>query len=322
MAKKILFIVFILLSFTLLTACNSQKNIDQQVKDYIKQKYKFNVNITNREGKNEGNMGDRIFLVTKNNQPKIEFHVFLSGIINPKIESDDYPDQKKAYGYGQEFLKESSKKLNQIGYNQIKFSASANALDINVVSKEDITTRNQNSLNRLLDFVRLVNHFKEEQLQSETIHSIILNKKNSPDTIVLNNVNTITDINSLIQQLNKDPYFVNKSLFERDKTIFQSIEKDIKGIGFRYKYGLSVGTVKDSIFCYRDNIKNSECSGGYDLILEGPRDSKNLYKLAQTLKNQEIKIQNVYLPDKPSLLIENIEIITSSQQIDLILNRK
>lgn len=73
MKKGLIPLVFILLSFTLLTSCNSQKDIDQQVKDYVKEKYKFNVAITYREGKNEGNMGDRIFQVIKIANQKLNF---------------------------------------------------------------------------------------------------------------------------------------------------------------------------------------------------------------------------------------------------------
>ncbi|AGK52349.1 hypothetical protein [Bacillus sp. 1NLA3E] len=322
MKKGLIPLVFILLSFTLLTSCNSQKDIDQQVKDYVKEKYKFNVAITYREGKNEGNMGDRIFQVIKNSQPKIEFHVYLSGVINPKIQGDDYPEQKKAYEYSQQFFKENTQKIKRFGYDQIKFSASANGLDVSVVTNQEVSSRDQNSLERLLEFVQIVNRFKEDSLRTETISSIIIHHKNSQNKIVVNGINSITDSKILTQQLNKDAYFVNKALFQRDKALFQSMEKDIKEIGYSYKYGLNVGMVKETIFCNEDNIKNGECFGGYDLTLEGPRDSKSLYQLAQTLKSQDIKIKDVFLPEKPSLLIENIDKITSPQQIDLILDRK
>ncbi|MGJ7919005.1 hypothetical protein [Neobacillus sp. LXY-4] len=323
MTKRMISIFFMIFSFTILSACESEQDIDKLIQNYVKEKYGFTADITNREGKNEGNMGDRTYTVQKSSKPQIKFQVHLTGMLKSKIEGDNYHDQKKAYELSQKFFKFNQPKLEMLNFEDVYFTASTGGLVVNAVSSKEISFNQPGSIDHLLEFVLIANTFKNEHLPStSSIESIKIFNKTTKLTFALNEINTITNKDALLKELNNDPDFVNDSLFKRDFTAFQLMEKELEKIGYRFTNGLTIGMVKESIYCYGKNITNGECTGGYEVKLDGPKDPKNLFALVQILKNnQEIKIKDIVIPGSPLIMIENIESITSAQQIKLMLDK-
>ncbi|KAA0547817.1 hypothetical protein FZW96_08705 [Bacillus sp. BGMRC 2118] len=76
----------VLILFLLLIGCESEKEIDEQVKQYVSVELGIqDINIIYSEKKNEGNMGDRSYVIETKKYPIIEFSVYLEGLVNTKI---------------------------------------------------------------------------------------------------------------------------------------------------------------------------------------------------------------------------------------------
>lgn len=321
MLKKRFVIIVLIACFSLLTGCESNQEIDSLIQDYIKENHGFNVKIINRESKNEGNMGDRTYLVKQAKDPSIQFSVYLSGMLNSTIEGDNYRKQKEAYEYAQQFIASNEATLQQFVYQQITFSSTSDGLTVSAASKNEISLQNPVSIDYLLDFIHRLNLFQAEMLQGEKIASVKITHKKSNQLLSIADINAITDKGALVEKLNEDTDFVNYSLFKRDYTAFQTMEKELYKIGYELKDGLTIGMVDESIYCYGKNITNGECTGGFEIKLNGPTDAKSLYTMVKALKKQDIKIKDVIIPSKPMIMLENIDSITSIQQIKLFLKQ-
>lgn len=313
--------VFIFLCFSLLTGCESDQDIDKLIQEYVKDKYSFTVEIVSRESKNEGNMGDRTFTVRQTNEHNIQFNIFLSGILNSTVEGDNYQKQKEAYGYTQPYLRENKETLQQLGFNQIVFAASADGLTVSALSKKPLSLKDSLSIEHLLDFLLSLNRYQAEVLQDETIAFVKITNNQSKQSISITDIHTITDQKALVENLNQNPDLVNDFLFQRDYASFQALEKSLNKINYHLNNGLTVGMIDETFYCYGKNIKDGKCSGGYEIKLSGPKDAASLFKAVELLKKQDIHIKDVVITGKPMIMLENIDAITSVQQIKLILNQ-
>jgi len=313
-------IVIMFICFSLLTGCESSPDIDILIHDYVKDKYNFNVDIISRESKNEGNMGDRTFTVQQTNPPNIKFNILLSGMLHSTVEGDNYRKQKEAYGYTQPFLSENKQTLHQLGFDQIVFSATADGLTVSALSKKPISLSDSSSIEHLLGFLMALNRYQAETLNDdETIESVLITHNQSKQSISIPNIHMITDQKALVDKLNQNPDIVNDFLFQRDYASFQALEKALNKISYQLKNGLTVGMIDESFYCYGKNIKDGECSGGYEIKLSGPKDAAHLFKAVELLKKQDINIKDIVIVGKPIIMLENIDDITSVQQIKLIL---
>ena len=327
MKKRLVFILLLLFSFTLLTACNSsEEDVNKLVKDYVQEKYGFNVDITTRESANEGNGGNGAVVVTQTEKPNLTFEVMVSGTFNSKVSDDTYFVNKSAHEHSQLFTKQNKEKLEQFDYAKVTFTPSTSSqhgFNLGVEMNQELTLNNEKALDHLLEFIQMVNLFDDETLQKENLDDLTISAKNSDLNITLQNIEKLTKKSSLIKQLSKDSYLVNTSIFEKNKPAFTEIATELEKIGYKYKNGITLGTLTGSFICMDQDIKNGKCVGGYEVNLEGPEDADSLLKLVQTLNNQSIKFKNVYLPggDKP-VKLENIEDITTIKQIKEILKNR
>jgi hypothetical protein len=323
MKKRLVFILLLLFSFTLLTACNSSKeDVNKLVKDYVQEKYGFDVDIR----ANEENGGNRTVVVTQTEKPNLTFEVMVSGALKSKVSDDTYFVNKSAHDHSLLFTKQNKKKLEQFDYAKVKFTPSTSSqhgFNLSVEMNQELSLNNEKALADLLEFIRLVNLFDDETLQKENLDDLTITAKNSDLAITLQNIEKITKINDLVKQLSKDNYLVNTSMFEKNKPAFTEIATKLEKIGYKYKNGITLGTLTGSFVCMDQDIKNGKCVGGYEVNLEGPADADSLLKLVQTLNNQTIKFKNVYLPggDKP-VKLDNIEDIKTIKQINEILDKK
>lgn len=321
MLKKRFVIIVLIACFSILTGCESKQEIDTLIQDYVKEKHGFNVKIINRESKNEGNMGDRTYLVKQTTDPEIQFSVYLSGMLSSTIEGDNYQKQKEAYEYAQQFITSNEEKLLQSGYSKLVFSTSTNGLVVSAASRNEISLQDSLSIDYLLAFINSLNRFQAEMPHDEKIASVKITHTESNQFLSITDINEITDKDALVGKLNEDTDFVNYSLFKRDFTDFQAMENELYKIGYKLKSGLTVGMVDESIYCYGKNITSGECTGGFEIKLNGPTDAKSLYTMVEALKKQNIKIKDVVIPGKPMIMLENIDNITSVQQIKLMLTQ-
>lgn len=321
MKKRFTFILLLLFSFTLLTACNSEEDADNLVKNYVQDKYGFNVDITSR---NE-NGGEKTYVVKQSEKPNLTFEVILSGSFNAKVKDDTYFANKSANEHSQLFTKQNKEKLEQIDYAKVTFSPSNSSqygYNISVVMNQELSLNDEKSVDNLLEFIQLINLFDDETLQKENLDDLTITAKDSDLKIILQNIEKITKKSALVKQLNKDSYLVNTSIFENNKPALAEIEKELEKIGYEYKNGLTLGTIAGSFICMDQDIKNGKCVGGYEVNLEGPKDAESLLKLVQILNNQSIKFKNAYLPggDNP-VKLDAIENITTIKQINEILDK-
>ncbi len=202
MKRRLVLVLLLLLSFTLLTACGSDKKMDNKVKDYVHEKYGFNIDITERDSVNEGNMGDLSYIVTKSEKPKVQFTVNLSGMIFSTVTKDDYFLQEKAYRYSQQFIKKNDQKLKSFGYDHIDFASSnVQGLDVSVDTNQTISLNDQSSIDQLLEFIQLLNQYKEANLYEVNFDRLTISNNQDDSIIHLNKINKIHDLNSLNKQL-------------------------------------------------------------------------------------------------------------------------
>ncbi|WP_318505644.1 hypothetical protein [Bacillus sp. T3] len=242
-------------------------------------------------------------------------------MLHSTVEGDNYRKQKEAYSYTQPFLSENKQTLHQLGFDQIVFAAAEDGLIVSAISKKPISLHDTLSTEHLFGLITTLNRYQAKFLQNESIASVKITHNQSKQSISIPNIHMITDQKALMDKLNQNPDLVNDFLFQRDYATFQALEKALNKISYKLKNGLTVGMIDESFYCYGKNIKDGKCSGGYEVKLSGPKDATNLFKAVELLKKQEINIKDIVITGKPMIMLENIDAITSVQQIKLILKQ-
>ncbi len=86
--KRMKNVWLLVLCFLCLSGCNYEN--ENQVKKYIKEKYGFDVVVTDWGGIHEGNMGHTYHTVQAKDNKNIQFRVEVNGIFYSTIQGDEY----------------------------------------------------------------------------------------------------------------------------------------------------------------------------------------------------------------------------------------
>jgi hypothetical protein len=293
--KKHIILVSILITFGFIFyGCESEKEIDNLIKEYVKEKYNTKIKIIEREDVHEGNMGDRTFVVKSKNNPSVLFHVYLEGMFNSKVSGDDYKIQKNAILLGEKFLNENKKTTEKLGISQLNFTDNQ-GLVISIETNSHLNLYDDKSLEGLIQFIQLVN--SRSYLKPYQGKTLLLKLDYLEMPLEIHNIELINNSVDLTYELVDEIDFINYSLFKRDFNRFDALRKGIEQRGYKLEYGMTIGSDK-TFFCWEDDLMNGECTGGYSLdLLGGKTDKQSLFELISFLKNQDINIGYIYFQD-------------------------
>lgn len=307
MRSRIAFWLLLVSVFTL-SACESDKEVNQIVRDYMKKEYGVGVSILEREDVNEGNGGDRTFVLKSKEDVPVTFEVYLKGFFSTKVTGDNYTKQKKTAILGSEFLTANKKELALLGFSDIEFS-NQEGLHASAVYNKDINLFDDKSINTLIQFIRLLN------TSHPSPQSLTLKTKSLEVPIELKGLLGLSKKGTLKAVLIHELDVVNVSLFQRDYDKFKAIEEGIEKRGYNLEFGLTVGNFDQSFYCFEENIEFLDCTGGYLISLKGGKtDKKSLFDLVHFLKSQPIRIGNVAFHDN-GIYLEQLDQINSPDQI-------
>jgi hypothetical protein len=302
------FLLFLLLfSLFTLSGCESEKEVDQIISDYVKKEYSIDSMIIEREGVNEGNMGERTFVLESKEENPVKFEVYLEGMFSTTVTGDNYKEQKEARKAGSEFSSKNKEVLTSNGFRDIEFYTTQGDLVVTAISDNDINLFDGNSLNRLLQLGQLLE-------KSEPSIDWVDLKTKSIEDLVYFQLFDLKDEEQLKKKLLTNPDVLNVSLFQRDYKKFKAIEEEIVKKGYKLKNGLTVGRDDQTFYCFEDNEKNGECPGGYYFEIIGKSDKESIFEIVSFLKSQPIPIDGfTVLPE--DIYLENLENIISPDQI-------
>nr|WP_263325565.1 hypothetical protein [Neobacillus sp. Marseille-Q6967] len=303
MKRLLLFVLFLLL----LTGCESEKRVDNLVKEYVKEKYGIaEIEITYRGQKDESNMGDRGYVVKSITEPSFEFAVHLEGLLRSKITGDDYLDQEEAYYIGEEFFKAYDKELKAIGYSDIMFKHSYSdnplltVLSAEAVTDQKISLNQEPSIENLFKLIQLLNEYNKilepKEFQVTTLWV------NYPEKQILGISDIVVEINEVSQlktYLLEKTNFLNEALLEANLDKFKQLEKELVELGFEYGLGFN----NRSIYCYGKDIANAICTG-YSLNIKGEdKSEENIQRLKDVIKNFELPIAQVVIQNDGGAIV-------------------
>ncbi|MGG1679624.1 hypothetical protein ACIFOT_28475 [Neobacillus sp. NRS-1170] len=306
MRNRIAFWLILVLLFSL-SACESENDVDQIVRDYVKKEYGIGVTIKKREDVNEGNMGERTFVLKSKEEIPVTFEVHLKGLFSSRVTGDDYQKQKKAAILGNKFWNVNKSELEMLGFHDVEFSF-AEGLHVSSIYEKDINLYDDKSVSTLIHFIGLLNAYNPSP------DSLTLKTKSLDFPIELLGLSRLSDKETLKAVLFNDYNIVNVSLFQRDYDKFKAIEEGVEKRGYQLEFGLTVGAYDQSFYCFKENLNNRECNGGYTVGLKGGKsDRETLFDLVLFLKSQPIRISNVAFHDRGIYL--KLDDINSPQQI-------
>ncbi|EEL31549.1 hypothetical protein bcere0019_52600 [Bacillus cereus Rock3-28] len=113
--KRMKNIWLLVLCFLCLSGCNYEN--EDQVKKYIKEKYGFDVVVTDWGGIDEGNMGHTYHTVQAKDNKNIQFRVEVNGIFYSTIQGDEYEYGKNTYEEYKKF-KPVLEEMKKLGYEE------------------------------------------------------------------------------------------------------------------------------------------------------------------------------------------------------------
>lgn len=305
----------------LIGACETEKDIDHLIKDYIKDKYNFDIDFVSKESINENNFGDRTYVVKSKNEPRIEFNVYLTGMIGSEIERDDYEEQHQAYEWSQLYTSENASLLKEYGYEQLLFKSSHYGIEISFLAKTEISLLKKEEVERLLTFVTSLNSFNRKNMKKNSFSNISINNPNEHTPFIfIDDPQTIVDMNSLIHKLRLNTGLANEEMIQKDYDKFLAFEAELNNVGYMYQYGSLSGNFEKSIYCDSSRLSNGECIGGYSVRLDGSRSESKLYQLIEMINSQQtIDIYSIALVGSPYVEIENVSQIKSLEDFRTVL---
>jgi hypothetical protein len=300
------FISMFLISFLLLTGCESEKEIDRLVSDYAKTELGVkNIEVIYRSGIDESNMGERSYLVRSKDEPKVEFSVYLEGILKTKVVTDDYKQQLQAYQVGQSFLKENIEMLNNLGFTINQFSntmhheySTARELKVDVNTNRTISLNDTKSIEDMYTLVEMLNYLNETITEDDfLVSSLVVDYPFYSDHESLmfhDNVNQLVTFEEFYSFLISKPSLINQALFETNYNSWQALGEQVNALGFKYAEGMNL----QSISCYEQDLEGLECTGGYNIRLHGEdKSEENLERLKERLRGSDLHIQRVVVPN-------------------------
>ncbi|MFS0862763.1 hypothetical protein [Fredinandcohnia sp. 179-A 10B2 NHS] len=305
---RYIYLILLISCFLFLTGCESQEEIDQLVREYVQTKYDVEeIEFIYRESKNEGNMGDRTYIVKSKKEPSFEFDILLDGIMKSEVVGDDYKKQAEAYEIGQAFESKYRAELNQLGYALVNFSraqdrTASTELEVSVVSERTISLNNEQSLKDLYQIFAILQEYNENLKEDFLVYNLLIDypyKDKTESLTFYYNVTDITSYEKLTSALAEDIHFVNLALQEKYQSTLVEMEKEIKKLGFSYREGLN----DSSIFCYGKDLSGQECLG-FTIYLSGADKSEgNLTALKAVIKEFDIPIGEVVIANTGGAIV-------------------
>ncbi|MEH7373863.1 hypothetical protein [Neobacillus drentensis] len=308
------FVEMIILGIIILTfsGCESENEAGGSVEQYLKKKYDVNSSIVESEGINEGNMGERTFIVKSKEKIPVTFEVYLDGIVFSRIVGDDYQKQKKVALPGGAFWKKNKEELQRIGFSHVEYSSIDNLLNAYVVYDREVNLFDE-------DCVKSITRLFQLLLQSEPNPSSVTLKTNSIDVPTeIDSISGLDDEETLKRYLLNDVPLANISLFKRDYKKFEAMRDGIEKRGYKLEFGMTVGNYDDTFYCFDEYYRNPTCSGGYTVsLLGGKPEQKSLFELAEFLTSQPILVRNVAFHDH-GIYMEDLSSIKKPKDIKII----
>lgn len=299
---RYLYLFLLIPCFLILTGCESQKEIDNLVSEYVKKEFGIEeIEYIYRGKKNEGNMGDRSYIVKSKTEPSFEFSVYLEGMMKSEVVGDNYNQEAEAYQIGQNFSSTYQTNLNEIGYTDISFSGaqdrtSFTELEVNAKFNKTISLNNEQTIEELFKFIQLLQEYNQNLNKNNFLIQNLVVEYPVEDTnkslAFYYNVVNITDYSVLTSFLLKDIPFVNEALLEKNRNAFIELEKEIRKIGFAFNDGLN----DKSVFCNGEDLNGLECTG-FTLRISGKdKSEKNIEALKEILNKSSVPISKVVIP--------------------------
>lgn len=317
--RKIVCLMLLSVIVGLLTACDSEEEVDQKVRDYISSAYGFDIDIVYRESINEGNMGERAYLVMNKEEPQVEFMVYLEGMMSTAVVGDNYKVQAEAKAHGDQFAENYKQQLSNLKFTDLLFTHSSNGIEVDIVYNQPISVFNDESIKPLWELIGLFKAFRSEEGLKDQFDSLSI-YYTSEERIYLEEFEEIRSFDELKSTLVQDVVLVNNSIFDKDKTLFIDLENDLKRLGFEYYYGFpNNNSLHSSVFCYADELENTDCVGGYSLVLRGESvDNEKLFDLITFLNNHSSLVFKGLTVDKndEKIFIEDVKKIKDRQQLE------
>ncbi|RUL52028.1 hypothetical protein [Lysinibacillus antri] len=304
-----------------LVGCDSEEEVDQKVQDHVMETYGFEVDFIYRESLNEGNMGDRIYQVQRKDDPKVEFTVDLKGMWETDVVGDNYKIQEETFLIGQKFLDKYNNEISKLKISDVVFRK-GNGLQINVNYNSNISTFKEDTVQPLMDFINLLNTFKKEEKFEESIEELNINYVKEK-LMQVEQIETVTSIEQLKEQLYLDLDISNESLKERDEPLFIELENELNNLGYVYEFGLKSEDPRfESFGCFQEYYENGECTEGYRMYLIGESIEKDkIFQLIQYLNSHPaLKFQDVIISNRKDerVIFEDIKLIKSMSDIDTV----
>ncbi|MEH7074290.1 hypothetical protein [Neobacillus drentensis] len=306
--KKRIVVWFLLVSMLALTACESEQQVNQIVRDYVKKEYGVGVTIEEREDVNEGNGGDRTFVLKSKEEIPVTFEVYLKGLFSTSVTGDTYKKQKKQAISGRKFFNKNKKELSTLGFSDVEFS-DREGIQVTASYDKDINLYDEKSVNTIYQFIQLFNTYKPAP------ETLSLKTKSIEVPVEFKGLSRFREKGIVKRMLFQDLHVVNVSLFQRDFDKFKAIEEGVERRGYSLEFGLTVGVFDQSFYCFEENLLAHECTGGYLIGLKGGKtDKESLFDLVRFLKSQPIRISNIAFHDH-GIYLEKLDQINHPDQI-------
>lgn len=293
-----LFIIPLVLLF--LVGCESEKEIDKLVKEYASDELGLkDIKIIYSEKKNEGNMGDRSYVLRTEKYPILEFSVYLEGLMKSKIVGDDYAAQLDAFKVGEAFINKHEQQLYEIDLYDMYFEDpnSDSELIVTVDASLVLSLDEPESIDKLFSLVSLLNE-EDEVIKNDyySIQTLYINYSaiTGNESIALQNLTDIQTNEDLKTVLMKDLDFVNEALIDINFRDIKQLEGELENEGYKFTEGIS----DESIECDPNLLIELSCKG-FNIRIDGKdKSEEKLNKLQDLLTKQDIPISRVMIPNK------------------------
>lgn len=114
--KKTFLLFAIPLIFIVLTGCSVS---DRELKDYVHDKYKVDVDIVGRPTIDTGNGGNSSFRVVHKDLLEFRFSVYVNGLFFNRITGDNYKESLAFYEFNQDYMEsELQEKFKKLGFEK------------------------------------------------------------------------------------------------------------------------------------------------------------------------------------------------------------
>ncbi|KAA0547434.1 hypothetical protein FZW96_11270 [Bacillus sp. BGMRC 2118] len=299
--------VFITLILLTLAGCQTEKEIEKLIAEYVMEQHEISQFEIIHKGKNgESEIGERSYVLQQTEEPKVKFKLYVGGLLKTKVVGDDYKEQLEAYKLGRSFVEKHESVLKQAGYEEMDFrnterkQTKLTDFEVEVTIKSKLSMNDKKSTQELYDVVSLLNKEKEylaekgNFIDSIVIHYPYLNKT---DTLsIKKNVASIKNYSDLEDRLLSNSMFVNHALFEQNYDAYEEFEEMAGKFGFTYAEGLT----EHSIYCNKKELDGLGCKG-FTFKISGENTSDwNLNRLSNLVYDADfnIPVKRILVPSE------------------------